>query len=446
VLSCETGSGATDVEVVQSLIAGDGKRALPEELMERICSRDNLNRAYLKVKKNKGAAGIDGKTIEASFAYLKTHKEELVASLRNGSYRPQAVRAVEIPKPGGGSRQLGIPTVIDRVIQQAILEVIQPYFETTFSEFSFGFRPGRSAHDALKQASQYVKEGYEYVVDIDVEKFFDRVNHDMLMSILTRHIKDKCLLRIIRSFLKAGIMSNGVVNARTEGMPQGGPLSPLLSNILLTELDKELEKRGHKYVRYADDCNIYVASEAAAQRVLESVEGWLKRVLKLRINKEKSSATKVNEGKFLGYRIFQDGRLSVAKQSVERFRAKIVALSKRRTGISMEAMILKLNPLMRGWLQYFRLSNGVNQFKDLDGWIRRRIRCFRLQQCKRAKTLVKFLVHQGVPEHSAWRIAASGKGKWRLSRTPQAQQAMTNKWLENQKLLSLATLYQQVNV
>jgi RNA-directed DNA polymerase len=432
--------------VTQSLLAGEKKRALPEDLMERICNRENLNNAYLKVKRNKGAAGIDGMTVEASLAFLKANKDKLIASLLDGSYVSQAVRGVEIPKPNGGNRQLGIPTVVDRIFQQAILQILQPYFETTFSDSSYGFRPERSAHDALKRASTYVAEGRCFVVDMDLEKFFDRVNHDILMSRLARKIKDKRLLRIIRAFLNAGIMSNGVVSSRTEGVPQGSPLSPLLSNILLTELDKEIEERGHKFVRYADDCNIYVQSEAAAKRVLESVAKWLERNLKLKINKEKSAATKVDERKFLGYQILSDGKLTVAKQSVERFRAKVIALNKRRTPISIEEMILKLNPLIRGWLQYFRLSDGVGKFKILDGWIRRRLRCFRLQQCKLPKTTAAFLIKLGVPEPFAWQIANSGKGKWRLSRTQQVQQAMNNKWLENRKLLSLAKLCQQVNV
>jgi RNA-directed DNA polymerase len=446
VLNCEVGNGTIDIEVTQSLLAGEKKRALPEDLMERICNRDNLNKAYLKVKRNKGAAGIDGMTIEASLEFLKANKDELITSLFEGSYKPQAVRGVEIPKANGGSRLLGIPTVVDRIFQQAILQILQPYFETTFSDSSYGFRPERSAHDALKRASQYVADGRVYVVDMDLEKFFDRVNHDILMSRLSRHIKDKRLLRVIRAFLNAGMMSNGVVNTRTEGVPQGSPLSPLLSNILLTELDRELEERGHKFVRFADDCNIYVRSEASAKRVLESVTKWLERVLKLKINKEKSAATAVDKRKFLGYQILQDGSLCVAKQSIEKFRSKIKFLSKRRTPISMEEMILKLNPLIRGWLQYFRFSSESGKFKTLDGWIRRRLRCFRLQQCKLPKTLAKFLIKLGVSDHSAWATAYSGKGKWRLSRTPQVHQAMNNKWLENRKLLSLATLYQQVNV
>jgi RNA-directed DNA polymerase len=380
--------------VTQSLLAGGKKRALPEDLMEQICNRENLNNAYLKVKRNKGAAGIDGMTVEASLEFLKANKDKLIASLLDGSYVPQAVRGVEIPKPNGGNRQLGIPAVVDRIFQQAILQIFQPYFETTFSDSIYGFRPERSAHDALKRASLYVSEGRCFVVDVDLEKFFDRVN----------------------------------------------------SNILLTDLDKELEERGHKFVRFADDCNIYVQSEASAKRVLDSVTKWLERNLKLKINKEKSAATKVEERKFLGYQISSDGKLCVAKQSIERFRAKVTALSKRRTPIPIEEMILKLNPLIRGWLQYFRLSDGVGKFKILDGWIRRRLRCFRLQQCKLPKTTAAFLIKLGVPEPFAWQIANSGKGKWRLSRTQQVQQAMNNKWLENRKLLSLAKLYQQVNV
>lgn len=426
-------------EVVQPILAENKRRALPETLMEEICSQGNLNQAYLKVKRNKGAAGIDGQTIELSLKYLKANKDKLIASLQEGSYQPQAVRGVEIPKSNGGKRQLGIPTVVDRVIQQAILQILQPYFEGIFSESSHGFRPKRSAHSALSQAQKYVEEGNTFVVDVDLEAFFDRVNHDILMSRLALHIKDKRLLRVIRAYLTAGIMNNGVVMERQEGTPQGGPLSPLLSNILLTDLDRELEKRGHKFARYADDCNIYVRSEAAAQRVLASVTRWLEQTLKLKVNTKKSAAARVNERKFLGYTIQRDGHLSLAQQSVERFKSKIRALTKRRTPMPLMKMIDRLKPLLIGWRNYFKLVKGTKQFEDLDGWIRRRLRCMRLQQCRKTYTKVTFLVRLGVKKEFAWLLALSGKGKWRLSHTPQIQQAMNNKWFEKQGLYCLST-------
>lgn len=441
----EAGSESVVVEVMQPDLASDIKRALPENLMEEICSRDNLNAAFRKVKANKGAAGIDRMTIDALSDWIKQNKEKFVSSLLSGEYQPQPVRAVEIPKPNGGVRQLGIPTVVDRLVQQAILQILQPIFEKTFSDSSYGFRPGRSAHDALKRASQYVEAGKHFVIDVDLEKFFDRVNHDMLMARVAKYVRDKRLLRLIRSFLKAGIMSNGVLVNREEGTPQGGNLSPLLSNILLTDLDKELEKRGHKFVRYADDCNIYVNSEAAAKRVLENVTNWLESNLKLKVNREKSAAAKVSERKFLGYQILIDGRLSVAWQSVKRFKTKVINLTKRRVCKSMNQIIDGLNPLIQGWLQYFRMSIGASRFRDLDGWIRRRLRCLRLHQCKRSYATARYLIKLGVTHNSAWMIAKSGKGKWRLSRTPQVQQAMNNNWFNKQGLLSLESLYLTVN-
>jgi RNA-directed DNA polymerase len=374
------------------------------------------------------------------------NKDKLIQSLMNGTYEPQPVRGVQIPKPDGSKRQLGIPTVVDRIIQQAILQVLQPYFETTFSNNSYGFRPGRSAHHAVKQASAIVKSGYCFVVDIDLEKFFDKVNHDRLMSKLAFHIKDKRLLRLIRAFLRAGLMNNGVIMNREEGTPQGSPLSPLLSNIVLTELDEELEKRGHKHVRYADDCNIYVSSLLSAERVLNSITNWIEDKLKLKVNKKKSAGTEVSERKFLGYQILGDGWLRIAAQSMQKFRKKFVSLTKRRTPMSLSAMIVRITPLLRGWFQYFRLTGTKGEFRDLDGWIRRRLRSFRLHQCKRFKTKVKFLIELGIPLYQACRLAKSGKGKWRLSRTPQMQQAMNKSWFEAQGLISFTRLFQELKV
>ena len=447
VINGKAGSESVVNEATMPILAKDKERTLPQNLMEQICNPTNLNQAFRKVKSNKGAAGIDGMTVETLQDWIKTNNGKLISLLLDGKYQPQFVRGVEIPKPnGGGTRQLGIPAVVDRYVQQAILQIIQPIFEKTFSDYSYGFRPGRSAHGALKLASQYVEEGSYFVVDIDLEKFFDKINHDILMARVAKQIGDKRLLRLIRAFLTSGIvMQNGVVVNRDEGSPQGGNLSPLLSNIMLTDLDKELEKRGHKFVRFADDCNIYVNSKEAAERVLESITKWLETKLKLKTNKEKSAAAKVCERKFLGYKILQDGKLAVAKQSLERFKTKVIDRTKRRVGKSMMQIIDELNPLIRGWLQFFRMASGVSKFNSLDSWIRRRLRSIRLQQCKRSYTTAKFLIKLGISPRSAWLVAKSGKGKWRLSRTPQAQEAMNNNWFEKQGLLSLAKLYFAVN-
>ena len=310
----EGGTRLSPREERQAFTANGPARALTEHLMEEVTDRDNLNRAYRRVKANRGAPGIDGMTIAAAADWIAEHKEELIASLRDGSYQPQPVRGVQIPKPGGGMRQLGIPTVIDRLVQQAILQVLEPLLDPTFSDSSYGFRPGRGAHNALHQAAKYVAEGRTIVVDMDLEKFFDRVNHDILMARLARRIGDKRLLRIIRRFLEAGLMQDGVCVARDEGTPQGGPLSPLLANLLLDDLDRELARRGHTFCRYADDCNIYVRSQAAGERVLASMTAFLESKLRLRVNREKSAVAHVSERKFLGHRLLGDGTLVIAPQ------------------------------------------------------------------------------------------------------------------------------------
>jgi len=303
----EGGTGSGDYEESQASSARNERRALTTMLMEQVCARDNLNRAYKRVKANRGAAGVDGMSIDDLLSWLKLHGEGFTASLLDGTYQPQPVRGVEIPKPGGGMRQLGIPTVVDRMVQQAILQVLEPILDPTFSESSYGFRSGRGAHDALRKAQEYVKEGRGIVVDIDLEQFFDRVNHDILMARLSRHVADKRLLRIVGRFLRAGLMQEGVCVRREEGTPQGGPLSPLLANLLLDDLDKELERRGHSFCRYADDCNIYVRSKRAGERVMETVTRFLERVLRLRVNPVKSAVAPVHQRKFLGYRLLEGG-------------------------------------------------------------------------------------------------------------------------------------------
>lgn len=415
------------------------ERVLNLKLMEQICDSVNLNQAYRQVKANKGAPGVDGITIERVKNYIAEHKEEILQSLLDGSYKPNLVRGVQIPKPDGSKRQLGIPTVLDRVIQQAILQILEPLFEAKFSDSSYGFRPRRGAQMALKKAREYVQSGYIYVVDMDLEKFFDRVNHDILMERLSRHIGDKRLLKIIRRYLEAGLLQDGVKINRELGMPQGGNLSPLLSNILLDELDKELESRGHKFCRYADDCNIYVKSIKAGERVLESVTNFLSKRLKLQVNKTKSAVAQVKERKFLGYSFRNDGDLRVAPQSLERFKKRIRELTKRNRGRSLEDIVLILNRYLNGWISYFKLSASTSVFRDLDSWIRRRLRCYRLKQRKRTYSIYKFLVELGVSVQESWKLAKSSKGWWRLSLSPNINMAMSNDWFKALGLVNLET-------
>jgi len=409
----------------------DKDEPLTEYLMEEICSPKNLNQAYKQVKANKGAAGVDGMTVQELGGYISQHKETLIKSLLDGGYKPQEVRAVEIPKPNGGIRQLGIPTVVDRLIQQAIVQILQPIFDPTFSDSSFGFRPNRSAHQALKQAQTYVQDGRDISVDLDLEKFFDRVNHDVLMSRVARRIKDKRLLRIIRRFLAAGIMKQGVCVERYKGMPQGGNLSPLLSNLLLDELDKELEKRGHKFCRFADDCNIYVNSQKAGERVMGSIRKFLETKLRLKLNEKKSKVAKVEECKFLGFKLLNDGHIAIAKESIKIFKDKIRKITKRNRGMKLEEIVRQLNIVLVGWVGYFRLADEYpSQLGSLDGWIRRKLRCYRLKQRKKRWPIAKFLIESGVSQRNAWNIAKSGKGWWRLSATSELHRALDRAWFE----------------
>lgn len=437
----EGGTQPSLYEEQQAFTANDPARALTKYLMEEVTDRDNLNRAYRQVKANRGAPGVDGMTIAAAADWIAEHKEELIASLMDGSYRPQPVRGVQIPKPGGGVRQLGIPTVIDRLVQQAILQVLQPLVDPTFSDSSYGFRPGRSAHDALHQAAKYVAEGRTIVVDMDLEKFFDRVNHDILMARLARRIADQRLLKIIRRFLEAGLMQEGVCVARSEGTPQGGPLSPLLANLLLDDLDKELARRGHAFCRYADDCNIYVRSQSAGDRVLASLSEFLEGKLRLSVNRAKSAVAPVNERKFLGHRLLADGTLVIAPQSLQRAKDRIRQLTRRNRGISFERVIGELNSFTRGWTTYFRYAKAKGVLSDLDSWIRRKLRCVRLKQRKRAASMASFLQQLGVPKNRSWTTAACGKGWWRMAHTPAAQQAMSNQWFQDNGLVNLLDQY-----
>jgi len=442
----EGGTGPGGPEESQTPTASDPARALTERLMEEVCHPDNLNQAYGRVKANKGASGVDGMSVDDLFPWIAEHKQGFIASLLDGSYQPQPVRGVQIPKPGGGMRQLGIPTVIDRLVQQAILQVLNPLLDPTFSASSYGFRPGRSAHQALLKAREYVAEGRVIVVDADLEKFFDRVNHDILMARLARRVADKRLLRIIRRFLEAGLMQDGVCVERHEGTPQGGPLSPLLANLLLDDLDKELERRGHRFCRYADDCNIYVQSLAAGERVLASVTRFLEDVLHLHVNREKSAVAFVEERKFLGYRLLGGGRLGIAPKSLERAKQRIREITGRNRGISLDRMIKELNSFLSGWVTYFRHAACKGHLEGLDSWVRRKLRCVRLKQCKRTKTICDFLHRQGVSLRKAWLTALSGKGWWRLAGTPSANQAMSNQWFEELGLVNLVQRYETLQV
>ncbi len=442
--SGEARSQSARHEEPQTPTASDPARALTVSLMEEVTHRDNLNRAYRRVVANQGAAGVDGLTVDDLKAWIAAHKDAFIAALLDGSYQPQPVRGVPIPKPGGGVRQLGIPTVVDRFVQQAILQVLEKILDPTFSASSFGFRPGRGAHDALAQAKRYVAEGRTIVVDLDLEKFFDRVNHDILMSRLARRIGDKRLLKIIRRFLETGMMQAGVCAERHEGTPQGGPLSPLLANLLLDDLDRELERRGHTFCRYADDCNIYVQSQAAGERVLASVTRFLEGRLKLRVNRTKSAVAPVQERKFLGHRLLSDGTLIIAPQSLDKARDRIRTITRRNRGVSFEAMVRQLNSFLTGWVTYFRYAKAKGALAHLGGWVRRKLRCVRLKQRKRAKSITDFLHGLGVPWDRCWTTAASGKGWWRLAHSPAAQQGMDTAWFGRQGLVDPLDWYLQL--
>ncbi len=414
--------------------------------MEQVCHPDNLNRAYLRVKKNKGSAGIDGMNIEQLAPWLKIHKEKFITSLLDGSYRPKEVRGVEIPKADGGVRQLGIPTVVDRLVQQAILQVLEPILDPNFSESSYGFRAKRSAHQALQKAQEYVNEDRVVVVDIDLEKFFDRVNHDMLMARLARWIGDKRLLRIVRRFLQAGMMSNGVCVARHEGTPQGGPLSPLLANLLLDDLDKELEKRGHCFCRYADDCNIYVVTETAGKRVMDSITQFIERKLKLKVNRDKSAVAPVWERKFLGHRLLLGGKLGIAPKSLKRAKKKVREITKRNRSVSLEQMVLELNSFLQGWVVYYRHAAMKKCLLDMDSWLRRKLRCHRLKQRKSSYSIVRWLIQLGVPEQRAWTTSKSSKGWWKLANSPAVAEAMNNGWFDGLGLINLTQRWESLQL
>jgi RNA-directed DNA polymerase len=415
-------------------------------LMEQVVERSNLQLAYQRVVENKGAPGVDDVSVPEFKDWLKMHWPSVKAALLGGRYLPRPVRRVDIPKPTGGVRTLGVPTLVDRLIQQALHQVLQPLFEPTFSDASFGFRPGRGAHQAVRKAQSHIRAGKRWVVDIDLEKFFDRVNHDVLMARVTRQVSDVRVLKLIRRFLEAGMMSDGLVEPRTEGTPQGGPLSPLLSNILLNDLDHELERRQLAFCRYADDCNIYVSSRVAGNRVMSGVRVFLEEVLKLRINPEKSAVARPWERKFLGFSVtsHRESRLRIAPASVQRLTQKVRDLMRTGRGRSLAHTIEDLNPLLRGWINYFRLTESKGILEELDGWVRRRLRCLLWRQWKRRFTRARKLCALGLDAERARLSAGNGQGPWWNAGASHMNHALPAKYFTHKGLVSLLGTHQRL--
>jgi len=406
-------------------------------LFERVLQRDNILTAWQRVRANKGAAGIDGMTIDEFPAWANTgHWKQVMTDLKTGRYKPSPVRRVEIDKPDGGTRQLGIPIVIDRVIQQAIAQVLTPIFDPGFSDNSFGFRPRRNGQQAVKQVQGIIKQGRRFAVDVDLSKFFDRVNHDLLMTHLGRKVKDKRLLKLIKLYLRAGVIDNQFYSESREGVPQGGPLSPLLANIMLDPLDKELEKREHKFARYADDFTIVVKSQRAGERVLRSINRFLQNCLKLVVNTTKSHVVKTNECKFLGF-TFQGNRIHWHPKTLLKFKQQVRRLTNRNWGVSMKYQLFKLSQYLRGWINYFGIASGYQRCVDLDHWIRRRIRMAYWRQWRRPRTKVRSMMKLGVHVRAAIACGITSKGPWRSAKTPGIQQALSNDYLKSQGLYAL---------
>lgn len=400
-----------------------------DRLMESICDPLNLEMAMARVIANGGAPGVDGMRVEELEKYFEHHRDRIIGELLGGTYRPQPVKRVEIPKPDGGIRKLGIPTAVDRVIQQAILLVLSPQWDETFSENSFGFRPHRSAHDAVAQAQTYLEEGSTWVVDMDLEKFFDRVNHDVLMSRVARRVEDKRLLKLIRAFLNSGVMIDGLAAATPEGTPQGGPLSPLLSNLLLDDLDRELESRGLRFARYADDCNIYVKSQRAGERVLQSVTNWLAKRLRLTVNQSKSAVDRPWKRKFLGFTFTVRRQRSIAPASKAKFKKRIRELTKRNRGSSLERVVSELRSYLLGWRGYFGFCQTPSVLRDFDSWIHRRLRCYAWKQWKTGKRRFAELRRLGIGKDLAAQTAGSSKRYWHISRSPALNMSLSRAYL-----------------
>lgn len=421
---------------------------MSSELMEIILSRENMNHAIKRVKSNKGSHGVDGLSIDETIEYLKQHSMEIGRKLREGSYRPQPVRRVEIPKPDGGIRLLGIPTVTDRIIQQAITQVLSPIFEKGFSDSSYGFRPGRCAKQAVQKAREHIEAGNKWVVDIDLEKFFDRVNHDILMSRVARKIDDKRVLKLIRLYLTSGVMINGVVTVTEEGTPQGGNLSPLLSNIMLDDLDKELEKRGHRFCRYADDCNIYVKCRRSGERVLKSISRFIEEKLKLKINTSKSACDIPSRRKFLGFTFYfkKDGKIGIAvhEKSKKRLKSSLKFSTSRSRGASIYKVCDELRSKINGWIRYFSIADMSNFCIEMDEWLRRRIRMYLWKQWKKIRCRHDNLVKLGAKDTKAWEWANTRKGYWHISNSPILNTTLTNHVLARLGVTSLKGCYKQI--
>jgi RNA-directed DNA polymerase len=415
-----------------------------EGLLEQILSRENLNRAYKQVKKNKGAGGIDGMQVDELLPYLKEHREELLQSIRDGKYRPKPVQRVEIPKENGKTRKLGIPTVVDRLIQQGICQVLTPIFELQFSENSFGFRPKRSAHDALKKCKTNITEGYKYVVDMDLEKYFDTVNQSKLIQVLSETIRDGRVISLIHKFLRAGVMVGGMFKESSEGVPQGGPLSPLLGNIILNECDHELERRGHRFVRYADDMIIFCKSKKAAQRTLEHILPYIEGKLFLKVNREKTQVAYIGKVRYLGYSFYVhkgEGRLRVHPKSVMKLKEKVREVTGRNNGMSIHTRKTRLNQIIGGWVNYFKLADMRNLIQSLDEWTRSRIRMVTWKRWKRVRTRFENLKRAGLGKETAWMWANTRKGYWRTAHSPILCKALSNERFKRAGYLSFVECY-----
>ena len=414
-------------------------------LLEDVLERNNMLEAMYRVIRNKGSYGIDGMKTDELREHVKKNWATVKTKLLEGKYNPSPVRRVEIPKPDGGVRLLGIPTVQDRMIQQAIAQILSKLYEPTFSESSFGFRSNRGAKNAIKQSETYINQGYKWVVDMDLEKFFDKVNHNILMGKLEKKIKDKRLLKLIRKYLESGVLINGIKVSSEEGTPQGGPLSPLLANIMLDDVDKELEKRGHKFCRYADDCNIYVKSKRAGLRVMDSITRIIENELKLKVNKDKSAVDIVSKRKFLGFSFyFVKGvaKIRIHEKSIKRFKEKVKSITNRNRGISMDLRLLKLNDSIKGWINYFGIANAKRKLLELDKWIRRRLRACIWKQWKKIRTRHRNLVKLGIDNWKAWEYANTRKGHWKISGSPILSKSLHNKYLESIGFVSLTQTYQ----
>ena len=425
----------------------DEGKGVSVTFQDKVLDRNNLNQAYLRVKRNKGAAGIDGLTVDELLPYLRENKEELIAKLKDGSYKPSPVKRVEIPKPNGGRRKLGIPTVVDRMVQQAIAQVLTPIFERVFSDNSFGFRPHRGAQDAIAKVVDLYNQGYRRVIDLDLKAYFDNVNHDLMMKYLQQYIDDLWILRLIRKFLTSGVLDHGLFAKSEKGTPQGGPLSPLLANIYLNELDKELTRRGHHFVRYADDCNIYVKSQRAGERVMKSITIFLEKQLKVKVNPDKSKVGSPLRLKFLGFSLGVDRNGAYArpaKESQKRVKQALKQITKRNRGISIARMCAEINRKMRGWLQYYSIGKLTGFVRRLDQWLRTRIRQYIWKQWKKLKTKITNLRRLGLPYRDAYTFASTRKGYWRTAHSKTLNYSLTNRKLERLGLMNMSKTLQSI--